>query len=234
MFSQNESKNIVLGLNFNPNIMYRTSWVKPGYEGDLDYKKFFKYDYPIFGYNYGLSLIFKRSQIYEIESGIFISQRGYGYQDKIDVPDSIANFEYDPGFLYPEEFKIRNIGNFLDIPVEIRRDILGRNRITLYVKGGISLNILLNQKRFTHVYYIDDTETNYLYNIKFQELKDHKYRFLNLSTLISGGSNISVYKNIGIQIEAIVNYSILPVSKDGDVSARFFEAGIKTGISYDF
>lgn len=234
IFSQNDSNYLTLGLYINPNIMYRTAWIKPGYEGDFDYKKYLKDNFPIFGYDYGISITWKRFQIGDIETGMFLSQRGYGWGHKIEVPDSIANFQFDPGFLYPEEFKNRRICNFLDIPVSLRRDILKGDGISLYGKAGVSLNVLLNEKELTHVYYIDDTEADYKYSSNLMELRERNSRLVNFSTLISFGLNVSLSKNINIQAEAIMNYSILPVSKGGDVSTRLFETGIKTGISYKF
>ena len=234
IFSQNDSNYLALGLYINPNIMYRTAWIKPGYEGDFDYKKFLKEEFPIFGYSYGLSITWKRFQIGDIETGIFLSQKGYGWGHKIDVPDSIANFQYDPGFLYPEEFKVKDVFNFIDIPLLLKRNILLGEKITIYGKGGLGLNILLNSKRLTHTYYIDETEDDYHYDIKLSELKDHKFRNVYYSVLFSFGTSIPITQNINIQSEAILNHFILTSWKAGDVSVRFFETGIKTGLSYKF
>ncbi len=234
IFSQNESKYLALGLYINPNIMYRTAWIKPGYEGDIDYKKYLKDDFPIFGYNYGFSINWKRFQIGDIEAGIYLSQRGNGFISRIMVPDSIANFQYDPGFPYPEKFHVKDIFNFLDIPLALKRNILEMEKITLYGKGGLSLNILLNGKRFTHTYYIDETEGDYQYDLKLSELKDGNFRNVYFSASFSIGADISITHNIDIQSEAILNHFILPRCKGGDVAVRLFETGIKTGISYKF
>ncbi len=234
MFSQDESNYVALGLYINPNIMYRTAWIRPGHKVDNFYKKFLKNDYPILGYNYGVSLTWEKFQFGSIEAGIFLNQRGYCFSHKIEVPDSIANFQYDPGFLFPEEFHIKDIYYYIDIPLILKRNILERKKISFYGKGGISLNMLLRDNILIHTYYIDDTEGYDRNNIKFKELKVFNFRRLNISTVFSVGTNISITQNIDIQAEAIMDCLILPFFKGGDYSIRFFETGIKTGISYKF
>jgi hypothetical protein len=234
IFSQNESNSLSLGFFINPNIMYRAAWVKPGYEGYIDYKKNLKDDFPIFGYTYGFSLRWKRFQIGDLETGIYLSQRGYGFVSKIMVPDSIANFQYDPGFPYPDKFQVRDIFNFLDVQFLIKRNILEWKRIALYGKGGIALNVLLNGRRLTHIYYIDETEYDNQYDFKISELKEGNFRNVNFSALFSFGANISITRSIDIKVEAILNHFILPLWRGGDVAVRLFETGIKTGVSYKF
>lgn len=234
IFSQNDSNYLALGLYINPNIMYRTAWMKPGYEGDFDHKKFLKDDFPIFGYNYGVSITWKRFQIGNIETGLYLSQRGNGFVTRIYIPDSISNFQYDPVFPYPEKLQVKDVFNFLDIPLLLKRNILEGEKIALYGKVGMSLNILLNGTRLTHIYYIDETEDDTRYDFKLKELKDVNFRNVYFSALFSIGANIPITQSIDIQTEAILNHFILPRSKGGDVAVRLFEIGIKTGISYKF
>jgi len=234
MFSQDETNYVALGLYINPNIMYRNTWLKPGQKEDDSYKKFLKKYYPILGYNWGASLNWKRYKFGSFEAGIFLNQRGYGFHNKIEVPDSIANNQYNPGSPIPEEFDIKDIYYFIDIPLSLKRDILQRNKISLYGKGGISLNMLLKDTRLIQEYYIDDTEGHDRNDIKFKELQVFNFRRFNISTIFSIGINISITQNIEIQAESIVDCLILPFFMGGDYSIRLFETGIKTGISYKF
>ena len=103
MFSQGDSNYLALGFYINPNIMYRTACIKPGHKIDNYIKEFLKNDFPILGYNYGVSLTWEKYKFGSIETGIFLNQRGYGFSNELKVPDSIANNQPDTGFVFPKE-----------------------------------------------------------------------------------------------------------------------------------
>lgn len=219
ILSQSELTQFSIGFDISPKLLYRTAQVDKDILEGGDYSKIIFYNQlinnekPIFGYSIGIPFTWHKNLKTSIETGLYYSQRGFGW--------------YDDWSLYSNKNSNgKVVHHFIDVPFLINYSLYQGSRIRFYFKGGPNLNIIIKSVEFIEYGSVGSQKNVYDYNY----LKDREYRRFNLSAAIAIGTSISISDRFEIRIEPILNYSLNAIPQKGDITRRFREFGIRTGV----
>ena len=228
IYGQKQSSKISLGINGTPMMLYRTVQIDENYSSYPTYDQITKNEIPIFGYNLGLQIVWQKFEKVNFESGLFYSQRGFGWKDEIVLYHTGSQ---DPVFEY--EFIGKIIHNYFDIPLTICYNLFEGNLLQVYLRGGPNFNILVNSYGTTASYDGESAET-YKTFYNFEYLNEHGFHRLNISIIAATGIKVSINDNLKSFFEPLFNYTINPYHEISEVSRNYCELGIRIGFLRKF
>ncbi len=210
-----------LGVSFSPDVCYRT--LK---ETDITTTQtnFYimdarnKMEAPKFGYTGGLNFNYSLNQHFSIESGIHISNKGYGMKKQ-----DLNSNQPEPGI--PTNFKFIENFYYLDIPLKVNF-ALGKNKWRFISSVGASANFFLKESQTQVVYFSNKTDRS-------SGSDGHKYNELNISPMVSFGIDYRLTDKMSLRIEPTFRYGILKII-DAPVTAYLFSAGLNVGYYIKF
>ncbi len=213
-----ETSRFKLGLIIAPNLVHRTLIeVESNDLTEFIIEHRNRDEIPKFGYNIGLNIDFNFSNNFSFETGIQYANKGF----KTKVID-IYSIQPDPNT--PINYQCFDSHHYMDIPLKINYTA-GKNKIRFLASIGVSTNILIESVR-------KKTFTNLDGTVKSEKTglnaTTERYERLNVSPLISLGTEYQINKNISIKIEPMFSYGILKII-DTPISANLWSAGIQFG-----
>ena len=229
VFGQNDEKKNSLGLSFNPNYLYRTIWATgPEHKSIVDNAS--DNDFGFIGFSIGIKYSRQISHKINIESGLLISQRGVGSILHTDlVFDSIG----DPkGNL--RKLQTRVVRHYIDFPLLFQYRFVDKEKVSYYLKTGISFNLLINRTTYYTRYFESGFYESGEHFIGFNDRKHYNFKTVHVTYILSLGFEYKFRESLSFVIEPIVMYSILPVDKSDWMDYRFLEMGLTLGIYYHF
>jgi hypothetical protein len=111
--------------------------------------------------------------------------------------------------------------DYYEIPIVVSYAVIDR-KLTMSLSGGLSTNIMYGN----NVYFENDN-TRYELDAKNEDLKSMSY-----SGIFGIGVEYPIIKNLNINLQPTLRYSLTPINNSGTVYPYSF--GIYTGLKYDF
>lgn len=194
--TQNSNKQLFLGLSFSPDLAYRTE--------SSNY--YFTEEIAKIGYTTGISARLNITKKFDLESGLFFSNKGY----KNNFYGLTFGDMIDPrrGFIYntqnaPSEVEYIYSYYYLDIPIKAVFTF-GQRKIHFFTSAGITPNILIKATETSSItYQSGNNETN-------TQDAPFNYNHFNLSPTISLGISRNTEKSI-LKIEPYYSYGLLKI-----------------------
>lgn len=214
-----DSKKVQLGINFSPDICFRTLVNKGDYWSDGTVKARNKTETIKAGYTAGLNLCFHIKKKVDFEFGLQYSNKGYQNTKKFDP----FYIQLDPSV--PNEIKFISNFNCIDIPVKVNF-IIGKNKIRLITSTGVTTNLFINATRTTFSYYSDHTEketieANY-------ERPDNN---INFSMRISAGIDYKINERMNLRVEPTFTHGILTLDSS-PIKCYLYNGGLNVGFYF--
>ncbi|MCC6817474.1 MAG: PorT family protein [Bacteroidia bacterium] len=192
------NKQRLIGINFSPDICYRTLKIGPG-STNREYIKQYRDDneIPKSGFTTGINLCFNLTHQFGIETGIQFSKKGY------------ANKFIELRFLVPEPDMPERIKyiyhiHFIDIPIKANF-MFGHKRTRFITSAGLVTNIFIKETVTSIEVYPDRTE-------KRTQPSDLGYNRFSVSPLISFGLDYEINSKMHFRFEPTFKYGILKVN----------------------
>ncbi|TAD92816.1 MAG: PorT family protein [Bacteroidetes bacterium] len=210
-------KSIQIGINFSPNVSYRTLKNNDGRSSsNFVVDQMNKTETAKFGYNAGLNVCFNLQKFIGLETGIQYSNQGY------QTKKQTLTFE-QPNPSSPKQAKFIYDFHYIDIPVKVNFTF-GEQKIRLFTSLGVTTNIFIKQTQTSFLYYGDrsnteNSETNFNYNR------------INISPAISAGIDYKINSSMNLRVEPTFRYGVLKTI-DTPVTAYLYSGGLN--ISYYF
>jgi hypothetical protein len=200
-----------LGINFSPDLAYRTTASKNDYIEDLSDKT----EEPKFGYTAGANILLELNDCFSLESGIQYSKKGFRTEDAsyvVELPEpSIPThgwFEYN--FTY------------LDLPVKLNYRPFSKNRF--FISGGAILHLKLKNDVTRISYYADGHREEEMPEI-FAKID---YKPIAAGIIAGFGTDMKVGKNSKLRVEPLFRHMITPIY-GGSVKYYLWSAGLNMG-----
>jgi hypothetical protein len=199
---------ISVGLNFSPEICYRTLKDNSGNSNInnlIDLKN--KWEEPGFGFTTGVNVRYHISQIFLIEGAL--QYLNFKYKNTFDSTGLNFGDMIDPryGFIYPTVGAVNHF-HYLNLPLKFKVRF-GKSKIMFISGAGITPGILLKN--------IDPLE---------------EYNSFNLFSSISAGIEYNINENISLNIEPQFNYGVLKIN-EYDVTEHLWHGGINFACYYN-
>lgn len=213
-----ESKKLLIGVNFSPDISYRTL------DGSSDIaisliKSRDSQEKPDFGFTTGINFQYHISSLIGLELGAQYSTKRYVNKNNEQF---IVGVLGDPSIPTKVEYFYRY--NYIDVPVRVLFKI-GKSKFKFIPSAGLAMNFFLDTSSKFEAKMPDGSTTTK----KF----DHGTTFnsMNLSSLISVGINYEINEKFDLSIEPTLRAGILPIA-DAPVKERFWNAGLNLSFYY--
>lgn len=210
---------IYAGLNFSPDYSYRfliADKDNPYYQSIA--KRRDSLEIPKFGFTTGISILFEVNNRIMIDAGIQYANKGEktkSYNIVIQDSDSI---------IAPETISATFNYYYLDIPIKVNYYFKKTNP-KLFISGGISGNIFLNQK--TTIKYMNSGQKE-----KFDGIKNYSYD-INFSGLAGLGVDFEIFEKMNLRIEPTFRCSLFQMG-DNVAKQYLYSIGTNFGIYYIF
>ena len=180
--------------------------------------------YPIICFGFGSGITRNLTTKFNLESGLFFQQRGYGIHDAF-LEDYFIDGSYYPLIILSQS---RVLYNYLDVPLIINYDLINNENAKLVCKFGVISNFLLGESITSSIAYPEEFA---------QHNRDFHFRTgnnigrpVNLSLTASICTSIAISEKYNIQIETFVDYSLLGLAALSE--QRFFTIGISSSFYY--
>ena len=213
------SKNISVGLSFSPNYNYRTLINKddnPFIEPVIinrDMNEIGK-----LGFSTGANVNIKLSKIFEFQTGLFYSDKGY-------KTNKVALDLQSTGPDVPTHYRAKYQMHYLDIPLKLNY-ITGQGRLKFIAGAGFSANLFLNGNVNPTVFYGDGREEN-----RGKQSLTNDYKKFNISALASIGLEYKLKENIFLRAEPTFQYGLKTVGQPRvDIAEYLWNVGLNVGI----
>lgn len=223
---------ILIGVNFSPDYCFRT--VKSNSNNIYD-QYFVNYanenEMPKLGYTTGINICFKRSNKFEIETGLQFSNKGYSTKEftGLTYGDMI-----DPrfGFIYatqlydaPISIKFRINDLYLDVPFRVAVKY-GTHKLKFIGGIGITTNIFLKLTQTAIIQYESGKQTR-----KTSDYNNTSINKIGFSATASIGVEYQAEKKIVLRAEPTFRYGLMKLY-DSAVSTNLWNAGLNVGCYY--
>lgn len=217
-YSQSENRRVEIGINFCPDICYRTLKNNDGSANtDAIISQRNKNETFKVGYTGGLNLCFNIKRFLGLEVGVNYSNKGYQTQPiNLISWQSTGNDPTQVVFIY-------NI-HYMDIPAKINFTI-GKRKLRFIANAGIAANIFMNETQTRVFEYIDgrrDKQTN---------PTTTNYKRISISPIVGLGIDYKINNRMKLRIEPMIKYGIIPII-DAPVTGYLYSGGLN--ISYYF
>jgi len=213
------SKNISVGLSFSPNYNYRTLINKNGSptgETIIVYRD--KIEIGKLGFSAGANVNIKVSKIFEFQTGLFYSDKGYETK-------KVALDYQSPGPNLPTHFMAKYQMHYLDIPLKLNY-ISGQGRLKFIAGAGFSANFFLNGNVKPTIFYGDGREES-----REKESLTSDFNKFNISALASIGLEYKLKENIFLRVEPTFQYGLKTVSQPRvDIAEYLWNVGLNVGV----
>ncbi len=166
-----------------------------------------------YGYETGLIFVKQISPKLDVDSRILFQKYNFIYEM------SVLNY-YDLAFAKEGKMKYIYSYSYLSIPITIRYELLGNNKIALGVRGGISFDKFIKKEK--QIDYGADIVSN-------TDTPD-----LNLSAVVAFPIEFKINEKLGLLIEPQINSMLLNNEKNniGDWSSRLYGIGLNLGVIF--
>jgi hypothetical protein len=165
----------------------------------------------------GVNICFNFTKKTGLETGIQYSVKGYQtkkYDLVYAVPDPAA----------PVRAKFRHSYHYIDIPLKINI-IKGNGKLRFIAAVGITTNILV-KATVTGVYEYAGGNTG-----KNTERSTYNYKKINISPLISLGTDYKINDKMYLRAEPTIRYGMLK-NTDSPITEHLWSAGLNIGFYY--
>jgi len=169
----------------------------------------------VFGRSYGLLLEYEVLPRLRVQTGVIRSQKDYG--------STPADYTWEKGYWskYPKPDNIDAKCAILDVPLNVRFDVLRRAQSDVFVNGGVSSYVMLNED-YTYRYAKNPT---YTHEINVSRGGGHFATTLNLSL----GYQRQLGGGLSLQLEP---YLKLPLAGVGFGSVRLYSTGLHLSLGF--
>ncbi len=211
-------KNISIGLSFSPNYNYRALFNKHDDQFIGSYIVTRNgWEKGKLGYSTGANVNFTLSKRFELQTGLFYSDKGYKIERAIDTPTSTRS-----GIKY---LTSTNHMNYLDVPLKLNY-ISGEGRLKFIAGVGLSANFLLNQSAKTTYSYADGREET------TKKSSSIDYNKFNISALASVGVQYKLKDNLFLMAEPTFQYGVFKVSNEPvtGIAEHLWNVGLNVGV----
>ena len=214
---QEDHQNFSIGFSFSPNYNYRTLENKDaGSVGEMIIDNRNKFETGKLGFSTGANVNFKLTRKFELQTGLFYSDKGYKTSKQpLDFPS--------PSPDEPTHFSAKYYENYLDIPLKLNY-ISGKGRLKFIAGAGLSANFFLNASGKTTLFYSDGREEE---RGKKSSIVD--YKKFNISALASSGLEYKLKENIFLRAEPTFRYGLLKIV-DQPITERLWNVGLNVGV----
>lgn len=228
-----ESKKLLLGINFSPDISYRTLRNNDGNTMTSEViDALNKVEIPKIGYTFGLNTCYNFNKHIGIETGLQFSNKGYANKKSVLGSTTGNNIDPTKGFVtptldsgnLPNKLKIIYNHLYLDIPIRVNISF-GENRVRFISGIGLTTNIFLLATQTNKSEY-DNGKT------KRRTSRQHsQYKFLNVSPTISAGIEYWINLEINLRIEPILRFGVLKISET-PIAGYLWNTGLNLSFFY--
>ncbi|MCG8582666.1 MAG: hypothetical protein MI866_22270, partial [Bacteroidales bacterium] len=149
----------------------------------------------------------------DVDSRVLFQKYKVNYEMSTSPSDFI-----DPIFTKNGKMKYIYSYNYLSVPITIRYKLMSKNRITLGVRGGVSLDKFLKQ------------EKEIVYGIDYGS--NSKTPNLNLSAVLSFPIEYKINERLGLLFEPQINSMLLDNEKGSAWTSRLYGVGLNLGIIF--
>lgn len=225
--AQTSDRKHSVGIIINPNYLYKTGLFLTESRND---PSFSTKTYGMLGYALGFRYNYEISKAISIESGVQITQRGYGgimYFDDAFI-DPTSNTE---GNLL--KLESRSKVKYLDIPLFFKYQFNPEAQIRFHFKTGFSYNLLINNTRNYHRTYESGFSETEIQFFDFSEREHSGHKLSNFTFILSPGISYGISDHVKISIEPTIMHSLFPSFVSHD-NVRYFEIGVTIGAFYNF
>ncbi|MBC7892074.1 MAG: hypothetical protein H7Y12_07685 [Sphingobacteriaceae bacterium] len=169
----------------------------------------------VFGRSYGLLLEYEVLPRLRVQTGVIRSQKDYG--------STPADYKWEAGYWskYPKPDNIDAKCAILDVPLNVRFDVLRRAQSDVFVNGGVSSYVMLNED-YTYRY---ANKPSYTHEINVSRGGGHFATTLNLSL----GYQRQLGGGLSLQLEP---YLKLPLAGVGFGSVRLYSTGLHLSLGF--
>jgi len=176
---------------------------------------------PQYGITSGFNVCYFFKKHFSIETGINYSNSGYRTKD---FSDFIYNGPPDPAI--PTKIKFIYNYNYIDIPLKANV-IIGKKKLRFIASAGIITNFLLFRKDIQIAEYSDGAI------ITSYPKPQTGFNFVNLTLLMSAGTDINLSEKFNLRIEPTYRYS-LGIKNTSPVKENLWSAGLNLGLYFRF
>jgi hypothetical protein len=214
---QDNQERYSFGLSINPQLA--TSFPQNEVYGDLK---------PILGGAMGLNVSLNFNDNHSIESGVFISRKGYTVGGKYDLHDTLKEAYLDHQGSYPTRTNVNHYYYFLDLPLQYRGNVLRTEFFSLYVKGGFLFNFLYGFSIQKVEVYNNGTKNKESSFMRPEDIWVGDPRKFNVSGSFALGINVPLSGTRSLSIEP--NFNVTLYQGDTHFGIYFFNAGVNISL----
>jgi hypothetical protein len=165
-----------------------------------------------YGYETGLRFIKHISSKLEIDSRMLFQEYNFNYEFSISPPDYNDPFTRDGKMKYVYSY------SYLSIPITIRYKLIDKNKVTLGIRGGISLDKFLNK------------EKEIVYGVDYGSYTETPK--LNLSAIVGFPIDFKINEKLGLLFEPQFNSMVLDNENNSAWVSRLYGIGLNFGIIF--
>lgn len=213
-----EFKKVLIGLIFSTDYNFRTLKNNDGSpSSDFVIKSRNNVEIAKFGYTTGVNICIKITKLFELETGVQYSNKGYKTKNQ-----DLVYGQPDPSL--PTKAKFIYNFHYIDIPVKVNFS-LGKKRIQFIPGVGISTNILINETvKSINEYSNGKTEQK-------TESAGYNFKHINISPMISFGISYKVNNKMILKAEPTYRFGVIKII-DTPVTEYLWNAGLNIGFFY--
>ena len=215
-----KTKRFFVGVNFAPEISYRTIHNNGGNSDNWLVKFRDSIEIPKFGFTTGINFDYIVSKHISIEAGIQYSNKGYQTKESALVFDNPRG----GGYNIPISGKFIYTYNYLDIPLKVNF-AFGKKKTQFITSVGLTTNILLKATNTFVGKYSNGTPIGNSSNIT------DEYNRINLSPTISCGIQYNLSNKLFFKIEPTFRYGVLKMA-DAPITQYIWNAGLNLSLYF--
>ncbi|MCF8302195.1 MAG: PorT family protein [Bacteroidales bacterium] len=216
------SRELKFSAYFSPDYTYRIL------EGDGEIPKSLipmldSLESPRFGYTAGIGLEIPINPKFALTTGIALSDKGEKYKQSSFVI-------MEPDSLLEDLHRVEIIHHyyFIEIPANIQYNLLTGNKLSLYVKGGLSFNFFVNHNQSITYFYKDGSEE------EFSNDPDNKgFSTLSFGAIAAIGVRYQLTPQFELMAEPIFKHHFTSISET-DLKQYPYSIGVNVGVAYEF
>lgn len=182
-----------------------------------------------FGYTAGVAMSYGLSEHFDIEGGVFFSNKGFAYQqagpfrfgDQIDDNLGVISVPINT----VEKFHNTYNYYYLDIPLRVIYSI-GKKKLRLVSSVGVVTNIFLHANQESIQYYQDGSTKEFI-----ADISNNVNRF-NITPTFSLGGGYKLSEKLEIRLEPTARYGIIKI-KDTPIAAYLWNIGFNISCYYN-
>lgn len=211
-----------VGMNYSQNYCYRFYLTDQEVLQDL-IDIYNDYQLPDFGYNTGVTVLYRINEKLSFESGLKLHIHGEKtkYIDDFRWPEEGT----DPNYENLHRIKYHKRDQFFEIPLKVNY-YFKKSNISFFGSGGIIPTYIFRDISTTYYYFSDRTETR-----KSSSYWRGGYK-ISLALSLSAGMDIALFNDFILRIEPNVRSVIFPLN-DYDIKRYDYSGGLNLGFFYN-